>query len=189
MSSERVLFAPIGIGFIRLGAIPGLCSSLPLPVLPALTGPAVTVWKRSTSRVLSGLLTERIRPCALQTGYWSCSKFLQSLLEPHCSILKFLIAPLTPPGSHTAHSCFFALPSHSHLCLDGESGEIVTTFIIISTVDDLTWAFSPLIAALKLTRIWRVCHLANLAEPDQPIQKLSGELLCKSRFFRKPSFI
>lgn len=90
------------------------------------------------------------------TGYWSC-KFPQSLLKPHCSILKFLTAPLTPPGNHTAHGCFFALPSHSHLCLDEETWEIVTAFIIISTVDDLTWTFSPVMAASKLTRIWGVC--------------------------------
>lgn len=142
---------------MRLRAIPGLSSSL------SSDSPTSTYWccyyylKKKHKYSSFWPPDRQNRTLCYPPGYWSCSKFSQSLLKLHCSIVKFLAAPLTPPGNHIAHGCFFALPSHSHLCLDEETGEILTAFIIISTVEDLTWAFSPLMAASMLTRIWGVC--------------------------------
>lgn len=172
---------------MRLGTISGLCSSFLLAALPALTGPVVVILKKSTSAVLSDHLRHN-QDRRTPAGCWSCSRFRQSLLESHCSILRFLTVPPTPPRSHAAHGCFLPLPPHSLPCLDGEAGEAVTAFIVISTVDDLTWGFS-LLAAWKLTAIEVSACLVNLAELDQPAWKVSGESVHKSHFLGKPSFI
>lgn len=105
--------------------------------------------------MLSGLLTDSgpvFSSWLLELQQISPKPAKASLQHPQ-------ILNCTPYSSWEAHCSWLLLcfPSHSHFCLDGETGQIVTAFIIISTVDDLTWAFSPLIAASKLTRIWGVC--------------------------------
>lgn len=98
-------------------------------------------------------------------GYWSCSRPPKIPLKPHCSILRFLPVPPIPPRRHDGPGCFLPLPPCSHPHVDGEAGEVVTAFIVISMVDDLTWGFSFLRAALKLTGIWGVCPFGKPGWP------------------------
>lgn len=106
-----VLLAPAGVDFKRLGTISGLCSTFLLTALPALTGPVVVILKKKKHQCNASWPPNRNNPAWYSlAGYWSCSQFPKSLLESHCSILRFLTVPPTPPQEPR---CSWLLPASS----------------------------------------------------------------------------